>query len=196
MYNDISDDEIIYMIKEDEDYYDMMFQKYKPLALSICKKYLKNAKKIGYEIEDLMQIANMGIVDAIRNYRTQGNTSFYTFLLTCVKNRLNTEIRNQQTNKKKVLNEAISYDKNITGTDISLLETLPDKMFLNPFDSLLISEQEIANIHFLNSLPFEVALVYELRRCGFPLKEIEVLLEIDRKSINQYLNIVRQKIAV
>ena len=40
MYNDISDDEIIYMIKEDEDYYDMMFQKYKPLALSICKKYL------------------------------------------------------------------------------------------------------------------------------------------------------------
>ena len=85
MYNDISDDEIIYMIKEDEDYYDMMLQKYKPLALSICKKYLKNAKKIGYEIEDLMQIANMGMVDAIRNYRTQGNTSFYTFLLTCVK---------------------------------------------------------------------------------------------------------------
>ena len=88
---------------------------------------LKNAKKIGYEIEDLMQIANMGMVDAIRNYRTQENTSFYTFLLTCVKNRLNTEIRNQQTNKKKVLNEAISYDKNIPGTDISLLETLPDK---------------------------------------------------------------------
>lgn len=137
MYNDISDDEIIYMIKEDEDYYDMMHQKYKPLALSICKKYLKNAKKIGYEIEDLMQIANMGMVDAIRNYRTQENTSFYTFLLTCVKNRLNTEIRNQQTNKKKVLNEAISYDKNIPGTDISLLETLPDKMFLNPFDSFI-----------------------------------------------------------
>lgn len=44
MYNDISDDEIIYMIKEDEDYYDMMLQKYKPLALSICKKYLKMLK--------------------------------------------------------------------------------------------------------------------------------------------------------
>ena len=196
MYRELDDNELIYMIKEDSDYYDIMIEKYKPIVLGICKKYEKMGKEFGYELEDLIQIANIGLCDAINAYRDNQNTLFYTFVIQCIKNKLNTEIRNQQTNKKLVLNKAISYDQVITGTDKTLLEVIPDKSVISPFDCLIIEERQIEYTNFLNSLPFEVAIVYELRNNGFSINEISKLLELDKKVISKYLHAIKKKVCV
>ena len=81
-----------------------MLEKYKPLIITICEKYQGIFKKVGYEIEDLIQIANIALVDAINSFQESKNVSFYTYCSRCINNRLKNELRNQQTNKKNLLN--------------------------------------------------------------------------------------------
>lgn len=196
MYKELDDNELIYMIREDNDYYDIMIEKYRPIIINICKKYEKIGKEIGYELDDLIQIANIGLYDAIVAYRDNQNALFYTFVIRCIKNKLITEIRNQKTNKKIVLNTAISYEAPIKGTDITLLEVIPDKNTLTPFECLVIEENEIEYINFLNSLPFEVAVVFELRISGFTIDEISKFLNMKRNDIFKCINMAKQRVCV
>ena len=59
MNNQLGDYEILYMINDTEEYYEYLIDKYKPFLKSICSKYLENAEEFGYEMEDLMQVANI-----------------------------------------------------------------------------------------------------------------------------------------
>lgn len=193
MYRELDDNEILYMIKENDDYYEILLEKYKPMIIGICKKYKKQGKEIGYELEDLIQVASIGLIDAIKSYSNNQDTLFYTYLVHCIKNKLNTEIRDQKTKRKLALNEAISYDKTIPGTEATLLDVLPNQMSLDPLKSLIIDENQIEYIHFINSLPFEVALVYELRVNGFSLDQISEFARIDKRDISKYLRFAKKE---
>ncbi len=195
MYKNLDDTELIYMIKENTDNYELMLEKYRPLILGICQKYIQAAKEGGYEFEDLMQIANIALFDAIKSYDSNYDVLFYTFLVRCIKNRLNNEIRYQKSNKKRTLNTAISYDEPIKGTNKTLLEIIPDKNAIEPLTSILDEQDEITYTNFLNSLPFEAALVYELKINGFSNFEIETFLQISMKDIVRNMNIARRKLA-
>ena len=196
MYKKLDDNELIYMIKEDNDYYNIMIEKYRPIIINICKKYEKIGREIGYELEDLIQVANMGLYDAIVSYRDNQNVLFYTFVIHCIKNKLITEIRNQKTNKKLVLNNSFSYDMVIKGTNITLLDLIPDKNVITPFEYLIIEENEIEYINFLNSLPFEVAVVFELRMNGFTYNEISNFLNMNKIDISKCINMAKQRLCV
>lgn len=193
MYRNIEDNELVYMVREDELNFEIMQEKYKPYILNICNKYKNKAKEFGYELEDLFQIANLGLIDAIKNYNDNQNVLFFTFLTKCINNRIKTEFRNNNTNKKIILNESISYDEKVKGTDISIIDTIPSKNTVDPLDFLLIEEKQNKYINFLNSLPFEVAVIYELRQNGFSYDEISRFLEIDIKVIVKSLNIVKKR---
>jgi len=69
MYKEINDNEVIYMIKEDNDYYSLLIEKYRPLIINICRKYEKLGKEAGYELDDLIQLSNIAVVDAINGYK-------------------------------------------------------------------------------------------------------------------------------
>lgn len=194
MYKDIDDYEILYMIQENDDYYEIMLEKYKPLIITICQKKLISAKDKGYELEDLIQVANLALFEAIQNYDENKNVKFYTYLAHCINNKLITELRDHSTNKKRALNSSISYEMQVAGTKYTLLETLPDEKAINPYDYLNIEEQKEVYIKFINSLPFEVAVVYELKINGFTPKEIKKIMDIDDKILNKCLKVINQKL--
>lgn len=189
MYRDIDDYEILYMIKEDNDYYEMMLEKYKPLIITICKKFQTKGKEFGYELEDLIQVANIAVFDAINTYNETENVIFYTYMVQCIKYKLQNEFRNHQTNKKLTLNKAFSYDEIIPGTNKTYLEVIPDEKIVNPFDFLVLENMQIKYIEFLNSLPFEVSIAYQLKLNGFKNQEIETLLNIDSKTLKRCINL-------
>lgn len=194
MYKDIDDYEILYMIKEGNDYYEIMLNKYKPLIITICEKYQGVLKKCGYEMDDIIQIANMAFVDAIDAYQEKKDVLFYTFCCQCIKNRLKNELRNQQTNKRITLNKVISYNTIIDGQE--LINYLPDNNIKEPIEELMLEELEIKYINFINSLPFDVAVVYELKQNGFSNKEISTLVELDIKTITKYIGMANRKLSV
>lgn len=189
MYRDIDDYEILYMIKEDNDYYEMMLEKYKPLIITICKKFQTKGKEFGYELEDLIQVANIAIFDAITNYSETENVIFYTYMVQCIKNKLQNEFRNHQTNKKLTLNKAFSYDEIIPGTNKTYLEVIPDDKIISPFDTLILDNMQKEYVAFLNSLPFDVSIAYQLKINGFKNSEIETLLKMDSKTLKRCLNL-------
>ena len=194
MYNYIDDTEILYMVNEVEDGYEFLIAKYKPLLIKLCKKYEHGAKYLGFELEDLMQVANLGVMSAISTYRDTKDTSFSTYLTHCVDNRLKTEIRNQTTSRKMSLNKALSYDAFINGTKIKLLDTIPDRENPTPFECILEENREKEYINFVNSLPFEVAIAYEMRIFGYKLEQIGNFLEISKRTVSNYINYAKNEL--
>lgn len=191
MYKELDDNELIYMIKEDEIDFKIMKEKYDFYIKKICLNYKNIGKKIGYELEDLMQVAYLGLYEALISYKDNQNTLFFTYLSVCIKNKILAEIKNNSSYKKQILNNSISYEELIHGTDISIFETISDKEYIDPLELMLIKEKEISYINFINSLPFEVAIVYELRINGFSKSEISSFLNIDSKTILRNLEIAR-----
>ena len=196
MYREIDDYEILYMIQENNDYYELILEKYKPLIITICKQRLSGIKEMGYELEDLMQIANMAVYEAIKTYSEYENARFYTYVAKCIHNKLNVELRNNSSDKKKALNTAISYDANIPGTNTPLIDLLEDKTVINPYQYLDIKELKDKYIYYLNSLPFEVAGVYQLRLQGFNQSEIQTLLNINELAYERCLKTIKRRLTV
>lgn len=196
MYKELDDREILYMICESEDYYELMIEKYKPIVIGLSKKYLYLAKNIGYEFEDLIQIGNMAIFEAIKYFQDNKRVLFYTYVVKCIENKIKTEIRSQTTNKKKVLNESTSYDRKIPGTNEDLINFFEDENTLNPIDEVIKKENEINYINFINSLPFEVAVVYEMRNEGFTTKEIAKFMNIDSKSVLKDIQFAKNRLCL
>ena len=95
MYKDINDNELLYMINDSDDYVEILIEKYKPVLSKICKKYLKIGKSIGFEYDDLMQIANISLINSIKYYKDNKNTSFFTYITRCAENNLRGEIRKE-----------------------------------------------------------------------------------------------------
>ena len=191
---EVNDNEILYMIQENDDIYEIFLQKYKPLINKISYKYLKYAKSVGYEIDDLYQIASISLYEAVRSYRDNQGSLFYTYLYHCIDNNIKTELRNQNTKKKLALNESISYDKNYLDTDIPLINFLKDENAIDPFDYMLNRELEIKYINFINSLSFENAIIFEMRNDGFRLKEISLFLKLSVNEINYRLRGINKKL--
>ena len=196
MYREIDDYEILYMIQENNDYYELILEKYRPLIITICKQRLSGIKEMGYELEDLMQIANMAVYEAIKTYSEYENAKFYTYVAKCIHNKLNVELRNNSSDKKKALNTAISYDANIPGTNTPLIDILEDKTVINPYQYLDIKELKDKYVYYLNSLPFEVAGVYQLRLQGFNQAEIQTLLNINELAYERCLKTIKRRLTV
>jgi len=196
MYKYLNDNEIIYMINESDDYVELLLEKYKPFLTKLCRKYLSYANKVGLELEDLIQIANIGLINCIKYYKNNINTSFFTYMTRCIENNLKTELRKELTYKKRTLNISISLDEVIQGTDATLLDLIKDDKAINPVDYLVIEEKEIEYVNFINSLPFEVAVIFEMKNQGFTSNEISKFLDINKKEINKSMQYARNRLCL
>lgn len=196
MYKEFNDNEILYMINDSDDYLELMLEKYKPLINKLCKKYSKVGEIVGLEYNDLIQIANICLIEAIKHYNENKNASFYTYTIKCVENKLKTELRKETTNKKIALNSSLSIDEIIPGTDKTLLDVLKNDRVIDPFDYLVIKEKEIAYINFINSLPFEIAVAYEMKVNGFTLNEISIFLDKDVSIIKNSIQYAKNRICL
>ena len=187
MYRELDDNELLYMVNDSTDNYDYLFLKYKPIVLNICKEYEIKGKELGYELDDLIQIAYLGLFNAIKSYKEKKKVLFYTYMTKCIRNSLNNEFRNQLTNKKVVLNIALSYDIPISNDRRTIIELIPNKSSPDPVKFLLDEMEEIAYTKFLNSLPIETAVTFEMKNQDIKENDIARFLGKDEKTIKKYL---------
>ena len=176
MYRELDDNELLYMVNDSTDNYDYLFLKYKPIVLNICKEYEIKGKELGYELDDF-----------IKTYKEKKKVLFYTYMTKCIRNSLNNEFRNQLTNKKVVLNIALSYDIPISNDRRTIIELIPNKSSPDPVKFLLDEMEEIAYTKFLNSLPIETAVTFEMKNQDIKENDIARFLGKDEKTIKRYL---------
>ena len=189
MYKEYNDYEILYMIGEnDDDTFNLLYKKYYPLILKYARKYKNSFKKFGYELDDIMQIGYISLYKAVRKYKYYSENMFYTFLIKLLDNDYNIEYNKCSNYKNKCLNDSISYDKEITGTDLSILDIVGKY----DFDYIEDSDNYDKYLDFKNSLPFEVSCNLELKISGYKDSEIEKLLDIKHEELLENYRVIKR----
>lgn len=194
-YKQVNDYEQLYLIGEnDEDSINLIYEKYKPIVVSLAKKYYAKMNYHCGELDDFIQEGYIGLDRAIRSFKEYHNALFYTFSLICIERQIKGYCRSFLTLKNEYINNSLSIDLELE-ENLRLSDSICDNSILtNPDhylqDSLMLEEL----IRFKNSLPLNQSLIFELRFNGFKYKEISTLLEIPVSTVDNCIHICKKKL--
>ena len=190
-YKKYNDNELIYMIREnDEESNDILLEKYKPIILSLCKKYYAGFNSVGYELEDFYQEALISFYNSIKKYDSSKDVLFYSFVTLCINRSLASFSRKLCIYKNK------SLDTN--NLDINDYTYCIEDERENPIKKENYKGLESIIKDVIYSLPIESSSIIELKINGFTYKEIGVLLDIPISSVEfksrRARNILRNRV--
>ena len=172
-YKKINDNELLYLVAENNDEYaNVIYKKYKPIVLAIAKKYSALICDRYMDYDDLVQCGFLGLYYAIRCFKDKGFL-FYTYACLCIRKAIEKEVYNK--NKKRMKYNYIAYNENNYHEydiyhDNNLFVSI--KNILKPIDSY----------------------VFELRINGFSYEEISFLLDLNKRQVDYSLQKIRKKI--
>lgn len=193
--NEYNDYELLSLIYENqEEAFNLLFEKYRPVILSKARKYINILKCKGLDINDLIQEGTIGFHQAIRDFRDAKGVQFSTFASLCIERELNTAYRKATRHKHQPLNDSMSLDytydeeSNMFDFVVSENDTDPLDDFIN-----LEHDQEIIGKIREELTDFE-AQVFELKMNNFTYKEIAQILDKSIKSVDNALQRIKLKV--
>ncbi len=193
------DIELIKRAKEkDEEAFERLFSKYKPLASKISRRYFL----IGQDEDDLEQEAMIGLFRAFQSFDVSKNSDFSSFASMCITRQIHTAIKSANREKNKALNERVELD-NQGGIQVSVKDDEDDVMLFvipskNPLpDDQLISKQNVVQMtnEIIKNLSEYEKKVLALYLKGLKYKEMSVALKKDVKSIENTLTRIKNKLS-
>ncbi len=183
-YKDINDNEILYLIKEKDDYYnDYLYKKYKPIIKKIAYKYSGFIITKGADYDDLVQEGYIGFSSAIATFDVSMKNTFYTFAILCVERSIQnfckklSALKNEYINNSVELNEYTDYNKDLIKNKDMLLDDI---------------YTEFIFFKYKNILNLKNSTVFEMRYNGFSYLEISKLLDISVGTVDSRLCKVRK----
>ena len=194
-YRDLNDYEIMYMVEESDEAKDLLFDKYRPIIINMANKYRIEAKKIGLELEDLVQEGYVGLYGAIKNFNPSEDTLFYTYALISIRSKILNCLKQNSCQKYQSLNNSISLSKPVfEDEDSTLIDYIVDKNAVSPED--IIEEVEILNYvsDFLYTLNINLACILELNINGFNNHDIVQLLDCSYKRVTNSLFRIKKRL--
>ena len=190
-YDECSDEELIQRLRQgEEDITDYILEKYKPLV----RKRTNAMYLIGGENEDLIQEGMIGLFKAIRDYRTDKDSSFYHFAEICINRQLYTALEASNRKKHLPLNSYVSLSDREGEEPLQFSEEFIGK---SRSPEQLVIEQEVLEefqrklTGRLSSLEGQVLGLY---LDGNNYIQIAEILEKSPKSVDNTLQRIRQKI--
>ena len=109
-----NDYELVYLAQEgNEDAINLIYKKYTPIIINKSKDAILKATHHGIEISDIMQEGYIALDDAIKNFSSDTDATFYTFALICIDRQILNFLRKTVSNKGKLLNEAVGIDDDL-----------------------------------------------------------------------------------
>ena len=192
-YNNVNDYEILSLVADNEEATEELFEKYKPLIVSLCKKMYKTNQNNGLDLNDLIQEGMIGFSTAISTFDDAKDTTFFTYAKTCIERRLISVVKSASRYKHQLLNE--SYFVEDLAYDNKSLENLLEDNNSNPENKLIDDENAnelIKNIQ--KQLTSLERAVFELKISGFNYREIAEILDKDNKSIDNAISRIKAKV--
>ncbi len=195
-YQDISDSELISMVHESStEAKDLLFEKYRYIIDVETKKYLRMAKILGYEYNDLMQDALVGFSDALKNFRDDKEASLSSFITLCVDRKLQSSIIKAGRKKNKIINESLSLEYVYQQYASPLMDLLSDHSENDPLENILKEEKFKELLESIkNTLSDSEYEVYSLMINGLKYDEIATLLDKNLKQVDNTIQRVKNKI--
>ena len=193
-YSDMNDYELLSYVSENGTANEMIFKKYKPLIVETANNLYVYCKKLGVEINDLIQEGLVGLNKAINSFSESHETTFYTYASKCINRSIISYIVRLGRLKNKVLNDSVFLELYDEDQSNGFGKSLADNSY-NP-ENILISEEgkkEILDIIANNLTDFEKQVI-NLKINGFKYKEIADMLGKDVKYIDNCIQKIKNKI--
>lgn len=170
-----------------------LLHKYRNFVRAKARSYFL----IGAEREDIIQEGMIGLYKAIRDYKSDKQSSFRAFAELCVTRQIITAIKTATRQKHIPLNSYVSLNKPIyeEDSDRTLLDIISGVKVANP-ENMIISREEFSDIenkmnNILSDLEWKVLMSY---LDGKSYQEIAEELERHIKSIDNALQRVKRKL--
>jgi RNA polymerase sporulation-specific sigma factor len=155
----------------------------------------------GGESEDLIQEGLIGFFKAVRDYRTDREASFRSFVDLCVSRQIITAIKTASRHKHAPLNTAVSFSQTRAGAgsdqEMSLADILPSDPVVEPVSQVISREETRALVAHLHETLSELeASVLAMYLEGRSYEDIAGRLDCTPKTVDNALQRVKRKITV
>jgi RNA polymerase sporulation-specific sigma factor len=154
---------------------------------------------VGGDWDDLVQEGLVGLYKAVRDYRTDRESSFRNFAELCITRQIITAVKTSTRNKHTPLNEYVSFSQTPASSsgdgDPTLDELLPGPAVHDPVNQVISTEELKSLVACLSSVLSELeSAVLSLYLDGYSYEVIGERLECDTKTVDNALQRVKRKV--
>jgi RNA polymerase sporulation-specific sigma factor len=177
------------------DAYDRIIRRYRGFVRLKSSSYFL----LGGDSEDLIQEGMVGLFKAIRDYRTDRESSFRNFAELCITRQIITAVKTASRNKHAPLNQYVSFAQSPAAagdSETTLEEILPGPISDDPADRVIATEELRSLVSCLGNVLSDLeSRVLSLYLDGYSYEIVAERLECDTKTVDNALQRVKRKVA-
>src|SRR3954467_10520571 len=174
--------------------YDMIVRRYYGFVRLKASSYFL----IGGDGDDLIQEGLVGLYKAVRDYRSDRESSFRNFAELCITRQIITAVKTATRNKHTPLNQYVSFSQTPASAgdgEPTLDEVLPGPTAHDPVNQVISTEELHSLVACLASVPSELeSSVLSLYLDGHSYEAIGERLVCDTKTVDNALQRVKRKV--
>jgi RNA polymerase sporulation-specific sigma factor len=153
----------------------------------------------GGDSDDLIQEGLVGLYKAIRDYRTDRESSFRNFAELCITRQIITAVKTATRNKHTPLNQYLSFSSSPSNSagdgEPTLDEVIPGPSVNDPVNQVISSEELQALVACLSTVLSELeSRVLSLYLDGHSYEDVGKRLDCDTKTVDNALQRVKRKV--
>ena len=193
---ELEDNYLIALAKQGRpDAYDKIVRRYYGFVRLKASSYFL----IGGDADDLIQEGLVGLYKAVRDFRTDRESSFRNFAELCITRQIITAVKTSTRNKHTPLNEYVSFSQTPAASggdgDPTLDEMLPGPTVHDPVYQVISSEELHSLVGCLSSVLSELeSSVLSLYLDGHSYEAVSERLDCDTKTVDNALQRVKRKV--
>jgi RNA polymerase sporulation-specific sigma factor len=191
---ELDDHYLVALAKEGKpDAYDAIVRRYRGFVRLKASSYFL----LGGESDDLIQEGLLGLYKAVRDYRTDRESSFRNFAELCITRQIITAVKTATRNKHTPLNQYVSFSQSPAAgdSDSTLDEILPGPTAFDPVNQVIATEELESLVSCLSSVLSELeSRVLSLYLDGYSYEVIAEKLDCDTKTVDNALQRVKRKV--
>src|SRR5215211_5634898 len=194
---ELDDHYLIALAKQGKkDAYDRIVKRYYGFVRLKASSYFL----IGGDSDDLIQEGLVGLYKAVRDYRSDRESSFRNFAELCITRQIITAVKTASRNKHAPLNQYVSFAQTPAGapdSESTLEEVLPGPVSEDPSERVIATEELRSLVSCLSSVLSELeSNVLSLYLDGHSYEGIGERLECDTKTVDNALQRVKRKVSL
>ena len=179
------------------DAYDMIVRRYYGFVRLKASSYFL----IGGDSDDLIQEGLVGLYKAIRDYRSDRESSFRNFAELCITRQIITAVKTATRNKHTPLNSYVSFSQSPAASgdegEPTIADVLPGSTVHDPVNQVISMEEVQSLVSCITSVLSDLeSQVLSLYLDGRSYEEVAERLECDTKTVDNALQRVKRKVGL